>query len=57
VAKGAGRPNIEKVGALTDAQLEEITKTKLPDLNTNDIEQAKRIIAGTARSLGVDIKG
>jgi len=55
--KGSGEPNKNKVGALNVAQLEEIAKTKMPDLNANDIEAAKKIIAGTARSMGVDIAG
>jgi len=53
--KGSGEPNKNKVGKLTEAQLEEIAKVKLPDLNANDLEGAKKIIAGTARSMGVDI--
>jgi large subunit ribosomal protein L11 len=53
--KGSGEPNKEKVGVLKKEQLEEIAKTKTPDLNANDIEAAKRIIGGTARSMGVDI--
>jgi large subunit ribosomal protein L11 len=55
--KGSGEPNKNKVGKLTEVQLEEIAKVKLPDLNANDLEGAKRIIAGTARSMGVDIAG
>jgi large subunit ribosomal protein L11 len=55
--KGSGEPNKEKVGVLKDAQVEEIAKTKFPDLNANDIEAAKRIIEGTARSMGVDVAG
>jgi len=55
--KGSGEPNKNKVGALNVSQLEEIAKTKMPDLNANDIEAAKKIIAGTARSMGVDIAG
>jgi large subunit ribosomal protein L11 len=55
--KGSGEPNKNKVGALNVSQLEEIAKTKRPDLNANDIEAAKKIIAGTARSMGVDIAG
>ena len=50
----SGTPNKQKVGTLTQAQLEEIAKTKMPDLNANDIEAAKRIVAGTARSMGVE---
>ncbi len=53
--KGSGEPNKNKVGKLTEAQLEEIAKVKFPDLNANDLEGAKKIIAGTARSMGVDI--
>jgi large subunit ribosomal protein L11 len=52
--KGSGEPNKEKVGVLKREQLEEIAKTKLPDLNANDLEAAIRIIEGTARSMGVD---
>lgn len=54
--KGSGKPLTEKVGTISKAQLEEIAQIKLPDLNTNDVEMAKRIIAGTARQMGVDIK-
>lgn len=54
--KGSGRPNTEKVGKLTKTQVEEITKEKLDDLNTNDIEQAKKIVEGTARSMGVEVE-
>jgi large subunit ribosomal protein L11 len=50
----SGVPNKQKVGKLTQAQLTEIAQTKMPDLNANDIEAAKRIIAGTARSMGVE---
>lgn len=57
IKKGSGKPHEEKVASITDAQLEEIAKTKLADLNTDDIEQAKKVIAGTARSMGVEIKG
>ncbi len=56
VVKGSGVPNKDKVGALTNAQVKEIAKTKLPDLNTTSLESATRIIKGTARSMGVDIK-
>jgi large subunit ribosomal protein L11 len=54
IEKGSGEPNKTKVGIITDAQLEEIAKIKMPDLNANDIEAAKRIIAGTAKNMGVD---
>lgn len=53
--KGSGKPNTEKVGKLTKAQIEEIAKEKLADLNTDNLEQAKKIVAGTARSMGVEI--
>ena len=56
IKKGSGKPLTMKVGSITQAQLEEIAKTKMPDLNANDIEAAKSIIAGTARQMGVDIK-
>ncbi len=56
IVKGSGVPNKDKVGALTNAQVEEIAKTKLPDLNTTSLESAARIIKGTARSMGVEIK-
>jgi len=54
--KGSGKPLTEKVGSITDAQLAEIAKIKLPDLNANDLEAAKKIIAGTARQMGVEVK-
>lgn len=53
--KGAANPLTTKVGNLTDEQLTEIAKAKMPDLNTADIEAAKRIIAGTARNMGVTV--
>ena len=52
--KGSGEPNKDKVGTISDEQLAEIAKVKLQDLNAIDIEGAKKIIAGTARSMGVD---
>lgn len=55
VAKGSPRPHEQKVGKLTWRDVEEIAKIKLPDLNAHDIEQAKKIIAGSARSMGIDI--
>jgi large subunit ribosomal protein L11 len=55
--KGATNPSREIVGTITQAQIEEIAKTKLPDLNANDIEAAKLQVAGTARSMGVKIEG
>lgn len=54
--KGSGVPHKEKVGELTEAQLREIAEKKMPDLNANDVEAAMKIIAGTARSMGVTIK-
>ncbi len=56
VEKGSGKPNTAKIGKLSKAQLREIAETKMPDLNANDVEAAMKIIAGTARSMGVDIK-
>jgi large subunit ribosomal protein L11 len=53
IQKGSGVPQRDKVGTLTQAQLTEIAETKLPDLNANDIEAAKKIVAGTAHSMGV----
>ncbi len=55
IAKGSGTPNTQKVGKISWSAIEEIAKIKIPDLNTDDIEQAKKIIAGTARSMGVDV--
>ena len=57
VPKGSGEPNREKVGKITRAQLEEIARTKMPDLNANDVEAAVKMIAGTARSMGVVVEG
>jgi large subunit ribosomal protein L11 len=54
-AKGSGRPNRDKVGSLTQAQVRQIAEQKMPDLNANDIDGAMKIIMGTARSMGVDI--
>lgn len=54
--KGSGKPNTEKVGKLTKTQVEEIAKEKLADLNTDDIASAVRIVAGTARSMGVEVE-
>ncbi len=55
IIKGSGVPNKEKVGKLTSAQVMEIAKTKLPDLNAYSVEEAASIIRGTARSMGVDV--
>ena len=54
IEKGSGNPLLNKVGTLSKKDLEEIAKTKLPDVNANDLEAAKKIIAGTARSMGVE---
>jgi large subunit ribosomal protein L11 len=54
--KGSENSKKNKIGKLTQAQLEEVAKTKMEDLNANDIEAAKKIIAGTARSMGVEIE-
>jgi large subunit ribosomal protein L11 len=51
---GSGKPNKEKVGKLSSADLEQIATEKMEDLNTNNIDQAKKIVAGTARSMGVE---
>ena len=56
IKKGSGKPQLDKVATITQDQLKQIAETKLPDLNTDDIEQAKKIIAGTARQMGVDVK-
>lgn len=56
IKKGSGKPLTEKVGQITTAQLEEVARIKLGDLNTTDLEAAKKIIAGTARQMGLDIK-
>jgi len=56
IEKGSGKPLTEKVGSITENQLKEIAKIKLPDLNARDIEAASKIIAGTARQMGVEIK-
>jgi len=55
IEKGSGEPNKVKVGTINQKQLEEIAQIKMPDLNTNDIEAAKKIIAGTAQNMGVEI--
>lgn len=56
LAKGSGEPNKQKVGKISDKQLEEIAKTKMPDLNCLELDMAKRIVAGTARSMGIEIE-
>ena len=57
IKSGAAIPQIQVAGTLTEDQLREIAETKMPDLNANDIEAAKEIVAGTARSMGVRIEG
>ena len=57
IDKGSGMPNSNKVGKVTRAQLEEIAKLKAPDLNAADLDAAIRIIAGSARSMGLDVEG
>lgn len=54
--KGSGKPNTAKVGSITKAQLKEIAEKKMVDLNANSVEAAMKIIAGSARSMGVDVK-
>ena len=55
VEKGSGEPNREKIGRLTRDQVRAIAETKMPDLNANDVDQAMKIIEGTARSMGVEV--
>jgi large subunit ribosomal protein L11 len=55
IETGSNEPNKKKVGQITKAQLQEIAKTKMPDLNANDIDAAMNIVAGTARNMGVTI--
>jgi large subunit ribosomal protein L11 len=57
VKKGSGTPNTQRVGKVTRAQLEEIAKTKMPDLTAADLDAAVRTVAGTARSMGIDTEG
>ncbi len=56
IEKGSGKPLTDKVGSITEEQLKEIAAIKLPDLNARDIDAAAKIIAGTARQMGVDVK-
>ena len=56
IMKGSGEPNKSKVGKITRKQIEEIAKTKLPDLNTDNLESAVRTISGTAKNMGLEIK-
>jgi large subunit ribosomal protein L11 len=57
LAKGSAVPNKDKVGTVTKAQLEEIAKLKINDINSRDVEHAVRMIAGTARSMGLNVEG
>lgn len=57
IEKGSSEPNAQKVGSVTRAQLEEIAKIKMPDLNTTDLDAAVRVIAGSARSMGLRVEG
>jgi large subunit ribosomal protein L11 len=57
VAKGSGVPNKEKIGKVTKADVRKIAEAKIKDLNAHDLEHAERIIAGTARSMGIEIEG
>src|SRR4051812_33491635 len=55
IGKGSGEPSREKVGAISRAQVRQIAEKKMPDLNPNDLDQAEKIIEGTARSMGVEV--
>jgi large subunit ribosomal protein L11 len=55
IAKGSGVPNKEKVGKVTIAQIDEICKTKMADINSRDLDHARRLIEGTARSMGIEV--
>ena len=57
IKKGSGKPQADKVGKITDAQVAEIAEKKMKFLNANDLEAAKKIVAGTARSMGVVVEG
>ncbi len=57
IVKGSGTPNKEKVGKVTIAQIDEICKQKMADLNARDVEHARRLIEGTARSMGIEVEG
>jgi large subunit ribosomal protein L11 len=56
IKKGSGTPNSETAGSITKDQVRQIAETKMPDLNTDDVEQAMKIIEGTARQMGVEVK-
>ena len=57
IEKGSGEPNRTKVGTVSRAQVEEIAKKKMPDLNTSSLEAAVKVVAGTARSMGIEVQG
>ncbi len=57
VAKGSGEPHVNKVAKISRDQVREIAQTKMPDLNANDLDAAEKIIAGTARSMGITVEG
>jgi large subunit ribosomal protein L11 len=57
IEQGSGEPNRNKVGRLSQAQVRQIAETKMPDLNARDVDQAMKVIAGTARSMGVEVEG
>jgi len=57
ISKGSGTPHTDKVGKITTAQAQEIAETKMRDLNANDIDAATKIVAGTARSMGITVEG
>jgi large subunit ribosomal protein L11 len=56
IKKGSGEPHVNKVATITEAQVRQIAERKMPDLNANDLDAASKIIAGTARSMGVEVK-
>ena len=56
IKSGSGEPHLNKVGTISQAQIRQIAERKMPDLNANDLDAASKIIAGTARSMGVDVK-
>lgn len=57
IAKGSGVPNVDKVGKVTRAQIDDICQKKMADLNASDLENARRMIEGTARSMGLEVEG
>ncbi|MGO1895701.1 MAG: 50S ribosomal protein L11 [Brachybacterium sp.] len=57
LSKGSATPHTDKVGKITQAQVREIAETKMPDLNANDMDAAAKIVAGTARSMGITVEG